>query len=133
MGVPYAEVIGDPIAHSKSPLIHKFWLGKLGMDGDYRAVHVRSGELGSYLASRRSDPDWRGCNVTLPHKLEIAPLLDESRLFATEAVNCVIPNNGRLIGFNTDTAGVGAGVEDWLDRAHPVCIIGSGGAASAAA
>ena len=50
MGVPYAEVIGDPIAHSKSPIIHKFWLEKLGMEGDYRRVQVRAGELESYLA-----------------------------------------------------------------------------------
>ena len=44
MGIPYAEVIGDPIAHSKSPLIHKFWLEKLGIEGDYRATRVRANE-----------------------------------------------------------------------------------------
>ena len=68
MGVPYAEVIGDPIAHSKSPLIHKFWLEKLGIEGDYRAARVRADELADYLEARRADPDWRGCNVTMPHK-----------------------------------------------------------------
>ena len=41
MTIPYAEVIGDPIAHSKSPLIHRFWLEKLGLEGDYRRAHVR--------------------------------------------------------------------------------------------
>ena len=46
MGVPYAEVIGDPIAHSKSPVIHKFWLEKLGIDGDYRATRVAAGRAG---------------------------------------------------------------------------------------
>ena len=45
MGVPYAEVIGDPIAHSKSPLIHKFWLRNLGIEGDYRATRVAVGVL----------------------------------------------------------------------------------------
>ena len=74
MGVPYAEVIGDPIAHSKSPVIHKFWLQQLGMEGDYRRTQVRPEELESYIADRRADPDWRGCNVTMPHKQAIARL-----------------------------------------------------------
>ncbi len=54
--MPYAEVIGDPVAHRKSPLIHKFWLEKLGIEGDYRAVRLRPGELADYLdsAARRS-------------------------------------------------------------------------------
>ena len=59
MSRPYAEVIGDPIAHSKSPLIHNFWLEKLGIDGEYRACHVTLDGLSDYLASRRDDPDWR--------------------------------------------------------------------------
>ena len=59
--VPYAEVIGDPIAHSKSPTIHKFWLAKLGMEGDYRHCLVRRGELGAYLSLRTGDRNgWRG-------------------------------------------------------------------------
>lgn len=69
MGIPYAEVIGDPIAHSKSPAIHKFWLEKLGLEGDYRACRLGSGELGDYFRSRMTDPDWRGCNISMPHKL----------------------------------------------------------------
>src|SRR3569832_2517743 len=64
----YAEVIGDPIGHSKSPLIHGFWLKALGIDGDYRATQVTSESLGDYFAARRADPAWRGCNLTLPHK-----------------------------------------------------------------
>ena len=46
-GKPYAEVIGDPIAHSKSPTIHNFWLGKLGIDAEYRACHVKPDKLGT--------------------------------------------------------------------------------------
>ena len=68
MSRPYAEVIGDPISHSKSPLIHNFWLGKLGIDAEYRACHVRPEELADYFAQRREDADWRGCNITVPHK-----------------------------------------------------------------
>ena len=51
---PYAEVIGDPIAHSKSPLIHRFWLEKLGIDADYRATHVLPADLPAYVAARRA-------------------------------------------------------------------------------
>lgn len=69
--MPYAEVIGDPIAHSKSPLIHGFWLRQLGMDAEYRAAHVTPEALPDYIASRRADPLWRGCNVTIPHKLAV--------------------------------------------------------------
>lgn len=131
MGIPYAEVIGDPIAHSKSPLIHKFWMQRLGLEGDYRRVCVPAGGLRAYLQSRRSDPDWRGCNITLPHKQKIAALLDETRLWATDAVNCVVPEDGRLVGFNTDAAGVGAAIGRRIDTSRPVCILGAGGAASA--
>ena len=55
---PYADVIGDPIAQSKSPLIHRFWLDALGMEGDYRRVHVKADALGAYFSSRRDDPAW---------------------------------------------------------------------------
>jgi shikimate dehydrogenase len=129
-GVPYAEVIGDPVAHSKSPLIHKFWLEKLGIEGDYRALRVPADGLQAYFEARRSDPAWRGCNVTLPHKERIRPLVEEARLYATDAINCVVPRDGRLVGFNTDMSGIGnaiGGIDTWA----PVCIIGSGGAASA--
>src|SRR5687768_2142997 len=62
----YAEVIGDPIVQSKSPAIHNFWLGKLGIDAEYRAAHVRAVDLAEYLHDRRADEAWRGCNVTMP-------------------------------------------------------------------
>lgn len=130
MGIPYAEVIGDPIAQSKSPLIHKFWLEQLGLEGDYRATRVAADELPAYLAARRRDPDWRGCNVTMPHKERVAAMLDGLDL-GIDIVNCVVPHEGRLIGRNTDSAG--------LDLAWPhnaagqqICVIGAGGAAKAA-
>ncbi len=52
VSLPYAEVIGDPIAQSKSPAIHSFWLGKLGLEAEYRAAHVRGEGLADYLAER---------------------------------------------------------------------------------
>ena len=56
----YAEVIGDPIARSKSPLIHGFWVERLGLDFDYRATPVTRADFPAYLESRRRDSAWRG-------------------------------------------------------------------------
>ena len=82
----YAEVIGDPIAQSKSPAIHGYWLGKLGLEADYRACHVTADGLADYLAERSADADWRGCNVTMPHKQAVIAHLD--RLEPRAAVSC---------------------------------------------
>src|SRR3990167_7254417 len=92
MSTPYAEVIGDPIAQSKSPAIHNFWLGKLGIDAEYRACHVRPEELEDYFTRRRGDVDWRGCNVTMPHKQAIVPFLGRLDPLAAKigAVNTVV-------------------------------------------
>ena len=75
MSGPYAEVIGDPIVQSKSPVIHGFWLEKLGLEGRYERTHVKAEGLADYLAARRNDPDWRGCNVTMPHNNGREPCL----------------------------------------------------------
>ena len=131
MSRPYAEVIGDPIAHSKSPLIHNFWLGKLGIDAEYRACHVRAEELAAYFARRRGDTEWRGCNVTIPHKVAAMSLADHVDGEAREigATNCVFPSADGLCATNTDSRGVLEAVDTcpW-----PVCVIGNGGAARAA-
>ena len=50
---PYAEVIGDPIAQSKSPLIHGFWLDALGLPGDYRRAHIKPDDLAAYIATQK--------------------------------------------------------------------------------
>jgi shikimate dehydrogenase len=134
MGVPYAEVIGDPIAHSKSPIIHKFWLETLRLAGDYRATRVTSDELPSYLATRRVDRDWRGCSVTMPHKDAVVPLLDTVDSFLIGAINCIVPRDGGLHGFNTDGAGVDEAIVNWSfgNDDSRICLIGAGGAARAA-
>jgi shikimate dehydrogenase len=131
MSKPYAEVIGDPIGHSKSPLIHGFWLEKLGIDAEYRACHVRPEELADYFTRRREDADWRGCNVTIPHKISVLDFVDEcdSSVENVGAANCVVPKDGKLGAWNTDTSGV----DSALPYPHnSVCIIGAGGAARAA-
>ncbi|MEO7410057.1 MAG: shikimate dehydrogenase, partial [Sphingomicrobium sp.] len=106
--VPYAEVIGDPIVQSKSPAIHKFWLAALGMEGDYRAVRVNRGELPDYLARRRADPAWRGCNVTMPLKLDALLLADapSDRATAAGAANLLVHRDDGLLAANTDVGAI---------------------------
>ncbi|WP_226016245.1 shikimate dehydrogenase [Novosphingobium sp. FKTRR1] len=133
---PYAEVIGDPIAQSKSPAIHGFWLERLAIDADYRAAHVRSHELADYLAARRDDPAWRGCNVTMPHKQAVIALIDRLDPLAARigAVNTVIPEAGKLVGYNTDAPGFLEPLRPLLDQTHlfrMARVIGTGGAARA--
>jgi len=132
MGIPYAEAIGDPIAHSKSPTIHKFWLERLGLEADYRATRVTADALADYLETRRADPDWRGCNVTMPHKQAVMSLVDEVKDSGIGAVNCVISVGGRLVGWNTDETGVYEAAKRRVDTDVPMCLIGAGGAARAA-
>ena len=134
---PYAEVIGDPIAQSKSPVIHNFWLGKLGLEADYRACHVTPDGLADYIASRRDDPDWRGCNVTMPHKQAVIPLLDRLEITAEliGSVNTVTRrHNGALIGTSTDGVGFLEPLAPLLAQKHlfrMARLLGTGGAARA--
>jgi shikimate dehydrogenase len=131
---PYAEVIGDPIAHSKSPLIHGFWLDALGIEGHYGAAHVRPDALADFIADRRTDSDWRGCNVTLPHKVAVMALVDDpGNVRGTiGAMNTLVrQSDGSLIGTNTDAAGFFAPLAEIDLAGAPVVVAGSGGAARA--
>lgn len=136
-GLPYAHVIGDPIAHSKSPIIHQFWLEKLNIEAEYRAHHVLDGRLADYILDCRNDADWLGSNVTMPHKQAIIPLLDDLDPIAEAvgAVNTVVrQTNGTLKGFNTDVAGFLEPLSGKLADTHlfrMARILGTGGAARA--
>ena len=133
MGVPYAEVIGDPVAHSKSPLIHKFWLEKLGIEGDYRATRVTADELPDYFERRRSDPDWRGCNITMPLKEAAFALLDANRMTRRiGAVNTAVRYDDMISGTNTDWQGINLALDTARLDPKRVAIVGAGGAARAA-
>jgi shikimate dehydrogenase len=130
----YAEVIGDPIAQSKSPLIHKFWLGKVGLAGDYRAHRVAAADLPAYVAARREDADWRGCNVTIPHKLAVLDLVDDPGGVRSSigAMNTILHGaGGTLTGTNTDAAGFFAPLSGFDLSGRTAVVIGSGGAARA--
>jgi len=137
MSAPYAEVIGDPITHSKSPVIHGFWLKQLGIAADYRRHHVTAEGLADYLAERRQDAQWRGCNVTMPHKQAIMSLCDNLDPLAKRvaAVNTVVKQpDGSLKGYNTDVGGFLEPLSNQLEATHlfrMARVLGTGGAARA--
>ena len=131
---PYAQVIGDPIGQSKSPIIHEFWLEKLKIEGRYERVHVIPEDLQKYLENAQSDPNWRGCNVTIPHKIAIIDhVADPGNVRDTiGAMNTIIrQEDGSLMGTNTDAAGFFAPIADidWSGK-HAI-MLGAGGAARA--
>jgi shikimate dehydrogenase len=130
----YAEVIGDPIAHSRSPIIHRFWLGQLGIDADYRATRVVPDELAGYFEARRADPNWRGCNITVPHKeAALAHVPDPGGVRETiGAINTVFRDdqNG-IAGTNTDAAGFWSPISALDLAGKRVAVVGAGGAARA--
>jgi shikimate dehydrogenase len=130
---PYAEVIGDPVAQSKSPLIHGFWLKALGIDAEYRATRVSPEGLGDYFASRRADPAWRGCNITIPHKQASLDFVEDRGGVrgSIGAINLALVTDGALIGTNTDAGGFYAPIADLDLAGKSVVVIGAGGAARA--
>lgn len=137
MSAPFAEVVGDPIEHSRSPLIHGFWLDALGMAGRYERTRVARGGLAAHLAARRTDPDWRGCNVTMPLKREALDAADHAsdRALAAAAANLLVRREGRLEAANTDVGAIAALVDAQRQSGRPaerVVLLGSGGAARGA-
>jgi shikimate dehydrogenase len=134
MPVSYAEVIGDPVAQSSSPAIHKNWLAQLEMEGDFRATRVSPDELEDYFSVRRADPHWRGCSVTIPHKQAVLRFLDSTDPAATAigAVNCISRDAQLLTGRNTDVDGITAVLDEVQLEGEKAVLIGAGGAARAA-
>lgn len=137
---PFAHVIGDPIAQSKSPIIHGFWLEKLGIEADYRIERVPAGELAAYVDRVSGDPHWRGCNVTMPLKHEALARADAADSIARRigASNTLVPGakgeHPSIGAFNTDADGFLEPLRDKLAEAHffrMARILGTGGAARA--
>jgi shikimate dehydrogenase len=131
--IPLPEycVVGDPIAHTLSPAIHGAIFKALGVKGRYGALRVPRGELGAFVERTRNS-GMRGFNVTIPHKVDIIPLLDdaakEARLCG--AVNTVVIREGRLYGCNTDMGGLLASLLDAGSgyAGRNILILGAGGA-----
>lgn len=134
--VPRAFVIGWPIAHSRSPLIHKYWLKMLRLPGSYERVAVRPEALPEFLSNFTRD-GFVGGNVTLPHKEAAFALCAETsaRAKPLQAVNTLWMESGKLRGDNTDVAGFLASLDAdaplWAGRCEKAVIIGAGGAARA--
>lgn len=129
-------VIGHPIAHSRSPLIHGSWIAEHGLDGSYQRIDVPPAELPAFLDQVRTGA-FAGGNVTVPHKEAALKLIDapSETAKAMGAVNTIWREGGRLHGDNTDAAGflahLNASVPGWEQRVRSVLILGAGGAARA--
>ncbi|RAP28753.1 shikimate dehydrogenase [Candidatus Marinamargulisbacteria bacterium SCGC AG-343-D04] len=128
-------VIGDPISHSDSPLIHNAMLSLHEIDMVYLPFHVKPEKLQETVQALKS-MNVRGFNVTVPHKESILQCLDEVDESALQvgAVNTVINEKGRLIGYNTDGRGFLFTLKEQYGfdlRDKHVCILGSGGTAKA--
>ena len=126
-------VIGDPIAHSLSPEIHRFVFQKLDIGCHYEKVRVHPNDLESFIKESR-ETDRPGFNVTIPHKETVMAWLDEIDELASNvgAVNTVANRNGKLTGYNTDVYGCRMALEraGWKNG-KKVILLGAGGAARA--
>jgi len=136
MTVTKTGLIGHPVSHSKSPLIHSYWIKQYGLNGTYELVDLSCEELKRGLEKLRLD--WfRGFNVTVPHKVALLDLCDEVDELArvVGAVNTVTIERGRLSGTNTDVFGfienIKALAPDFDFTAGPAFVLGAGGAARA--
>ena len=137
--VPWAAVIGSPIAHSLSPVIHRAAWERLGLAGDweYRSAEVDRGGLGAFIAGL--DPQCRGLSVTMPCKQAVMQLMDvvDPLAAAVGAVNTVGPGAGVLTGFNTDVHGITTAIAEAraardLGPARSACVLGARATASSA-
>lgn len=130
-----AFVTGYPIKHSRSPLIHGFWLNELGLPGSYQAVEVEPEQFSDFVASLR-DQGYAGGNVTLPHKEQAFALAQhhDAAAQAIGAVNTLWFENGILCGGNTDAYGFSANLDElapgW-DDGEQALVLGAGGAGRA--
>lgn len=126
-------VIGHPISHSKSPLIHKMFAEQTGQDMSYEAIEAPLDGFAATIQRLRGE-GYRGCNVTVPFKHEAFKLANElsGRARAAHAVNTLLFQDGMILGDNTDGVGLVADIEQNLDCKFlfkRVLLMGAGGAA----
>jgi len=132
-----AGIIGWPVSHSRSPLLHGFWLDETGVDGAYLPLPVKADRIEQAL---RALPvlGFRGCNLTVPHKRAALAIVDRIDPLARRvgAINTiVVAPNGSLEGTNTDAFGFRENLRElapqWNSASGPVVVLGAGGAARA--
>lgn len=132
-----AGVMGWPVSHSRSPKLHNYWLQLHGLQGAYVQLAVEPGKLAQALPGLAA-LGFRGCNVTLPHKVEAMKLMHEVDANARRvgAINTIVVQpDGSLKGFNNDGFGYIQSLleakPDWRADAGPITVLGAGGAARA--
>jgi shikimate dehydrogenase len=132
-----ACVIGWPVEHSRSPVIHRYWLKQYGLDGAYEKEAVKPEDLPAFLGGLAAR-GYAGANVTLPHKeaaLRLATVADEAARTIGAANTLWLDEAGRLNASNTDAYGfmtnLNAVAPDWNEGRRPVMVLGAGGAGRA--
>jgi shikimate dehydrogenase len=135
--IPLAAVIGHPIAHSKSPNVHGYWLRKYGLKGHYIPMDIEPDKL-SELLPRLADLGFVGANVTIPHKekvMEIADLITDRATLIGAANTLIFRKDGRIHADNTDGYGfienIRQSIPDWNPKSGPAVVFGAGGACRA--
>ena len=134
--IPLAGVIGNPVAHSRSPRLHRHWLARYGLTGDYVALHVDGSDLAQVIATLPK-MGFVGCNVTIPHKLDVLGLADHVSDAARRigAANTLGWAADGLHADNTDgygfIANLRAGAPLWQPQAGNALVLGAGGASRA--
>lgn len=133
-----ACVIGWPIAHSRSPLIHGYWLKTYGIEGSYTRIPVEPQNLRAFVEGLRAN-GFAGCNVTMPHKEEVFRLVKvaDEQTRRLGSLNTVYVENGTLYGTSTDGLGFLANLKSTVPalnlRNRKVVLLGAGGSAAAIA
>jgi shikimate dehydrogenase len=129
-----AAVLGHPISHSLSPVLHRAAYQVLGLPWSYDAIDVSEDDLPGFLAGL--DASWAGLSLTMPLKRSVLPYLDAVDPVAEQvgSVNTVVMTNGEKLGFNTDVAGIGATLKEAGAGEFPgdIVILGAGATAASA-
>ena len=135
--IPLVAVLGSPVAHSKSPLLHGFWLKQFGIQGHYVPIDVMAADLEQVLQTLPK-MGFVGANVTLPHKekiLSIADQISDRAALIGAANTLVFQPDGKLYADNTDGYGFIENIRqhapDWQAKDGPALVLGAGGAARA--
>jgi shikimate dehydrogenase len=136
MTIPRACIMGHPVAHSRSPMLHGYWLRTLGIAGAYEHADVPPEKFEAFFRGLKAN-GYVGGNITIPHKEAAFRLVDrrEPAADAIGAVNTVWYEDGKLIGANTDWRGVVESLDDihpgWDAKGGRVVVLGAGGSARA--
>lgn len=132
-----AFVMGHPIAHSRSPMLHTYWLKRYGIEGSYELIDMLPEGLKEFFDTYR-EKGWIGGNVTVPHKTAVIPYLNrvDEAAKAMGAVNTISWDGDNLLGGNTDSIGFMGNIDElfpgWDASAKRAVVLGAGGASRAA-